>query len=247
MDSKVRHVDEVPGLPDHRPPPGPRRAGRRLGGEALQGERPRPAARRPFPQCHPLRPRRRHACRRAPEMIVGSLADLRSPDAVIIDKAGYEYFWPGEPYRLGRSLRDERPPRGAGRRVQGIRPVRDAAGCSTPAIARRRGSMPRERNLMTFVLAKPAAGNSTPTTSASASGSKPACMALTQRAVLLEDDRLLPGFDRHPGQLRHHDRARLHRRRGGRRADVLPVHARKPQAVRLAQSDGRDQSADRPA
>src|ERR1051325_11000725 len=38
------------------------------------------------------------------EMIVGSLADLKRPDAVIIDKAGYEYMWPGEPYVLGREL-----------------------------------------------------------------------------------------------------------------------------------------------
>jgi len=36
------------------------------------------------------------------EMIAGSLADLRQADAVIIDKAGYEYMWPDEPYQLGR-------------------------------------------------------------------------------------------------------------------------------------------------
>jgi putative ABC transport system permease protein len=38
------------------------------------------------------------------QMIVGSLADLKQPDAVIIDKAGYEYMWPGEPYRIGRTF-----------------------------------------------------------------------------------------------------------------------------------------------
>lgn len=38
------------------------------------------------------------------EMIVGSLADLRRPDGVIIDKAGYEYMWPGEEYKLGRTF-----------------------------------------------------------------------------------------------------------------------------------------------
>lgn len=38
------------------------------------------------------------------QMIVGDLADLKAPDAVIIDKAGYEYMWPGEPYQIGRTF-----------------------------------------------------------------------------------------------------------------------------------------------
>ena len=38
------------------------------------------------------------------QMIVGKLDDLRQPDAVIIDKAGYEYMWPGEEYKLGRTF-----------------------------------------------------------------------------------------------------------------------------------------------
>src|SRR5262249_22010071 len=40
----------------------------------------------------------------APEMLVGDLADLRQPDAVLMDKAGYEYVFPGEPYQLGRTF-----------------------------------------------------------------------------------------------------------------------------------------------
>ena len=36
------------------------------------------------------------------EMLAGDLADIRQPDAVVIDKAGYEYMWPGEAIRLGR-------------------------------------------------------------------------------------------------------------------------------------------------
>jgi len=35
-------------------------------------------------------------------MLLGSIADLRAPDAVIIDDAGYKRIWPGEPLRLGR-------------------------------------------------------------------------------------------------------------------------------------------------
>jgi putative ABC transport system permease protein len=37
-------------------------------------------------------------------IILGSLADLRQPDAVIMDEAGYHYLWPGEPLRTGRTL-----------------------------------------------------------------------------------------------------------------------------------------------
>jgi len=35
-------------------------------------------------------------------VFMGSIADLRQPDAVILDEAGYRRIWPGQPYRLGR-------------------------------------------------------------------------------------------------------------------------------------------------
>jgi putative ABC transport system permease protein len=39
----------------------------------------------------------------APEgVFLGSIADLRPPDAVIMDEAGYRRIWPNEPFRLGR-------------------------------------------------------------------------------------------------------------------------------------------------
>jgi putative ABC transport system permease protein len=37
-------------------------------------------------------------------IILGSLADLRQPDAVIMDENGYRYLWPDEPLRVGRVL-----------------------------------------------------------------------------------------------------------------------------------------------
>jgi putative ABC transport system permease protein len=41
----------------------------------------------------------------APQVIsAGSLGDLRRPDAVIIDEAGYQLLWPGEPYQLGKTF-----------------------------------------------------------------------------------------------------------------------------------------------
>ena len=53
------------------------------------------------------------------EMIVGSMEDLNRPDAVIIDKAGYEYMWGQEPYQTRPHVSAQRPASGAGRRVQG--------------------------------------------------------------------------------------------------------------------------------
>src|SRR5487761_1811316 len=38
------------------------------------------------------------------EIVAGRLADLRRPDAIIMDEAGYKLLWPGEPYRLGRTF-----------------------------------------------------------------------------------------------------------------------------------------------
>jgi putative ABC transport system permease protein len=38
------------------------------------------------------------------EMVLGSLASLREPDAVIMDEDGYKYLWPDEPLRVGRVL-----------------------------------------------------------------------------------------------------------------------------------------------
>ena len=91
------------------------------------------------------------------EMIAGSLGDLAQPDAVIIDKAGYEYMWPGEPYRLGRTfeMNDRRAV------LAGV--CKASAPFTTLPIVYTRYSqaswfVPRERNLMSFVLAKPEAG-----------------------------------------------------------------------------------------
>ncbi len=38
------------------------------------------------------------------QILLGSLADLRRPDAVIIDESGYRYLWPDEPLAVGREL-----------------------------------------------------------------------------------------------------------------------------------------------
>lgn len=91
------------------------------------------------------------------EMLVGSLADLRQPDAVMVDKAGHEYMWPGQPYQLGRvfEMND--------RRAVLVGVCKASAPFTTLPVMYTRFSqaarfVPRERNLMNFVLARPNAG-----------------------------------------------------------------------------------------
>ena len=55
------------------------------------------------------------------EMIEGSLADLSRPDAIIVDRAGFDYLWPGQPPRPGRGVGNERSLRRGGRHLQGGR------------------------------------------------------------------------------------------------------------------------------
>jgi putative ABC transport system permease protein len=91
------------------------------------------------------------------EMIAGDLADLRRPDAVIIDKAGYEYMWPDEPYILGRELELN------DRRAVLVGVCKASAPFTTLPILYTRyssasGFVPKERHLMTFILAQPAKG-----------------------------------------------------------------------------------------
>src|SRR5437879_4313047 len=38
------------------------------------------------------------------KMVLGSADDLRQPDSVIVDRAGYEFFFPKQPYELGKTL-----------------------------------------------------------------------------------------------------------------------------------------------
>ena len=92
------------------------------------------------------------------ELIAGDLADLRRPYAVIVDKAGYEYLWPGEPIRLWRRVRDQRSPGGAGRRLQGVAAVRHAAGRCYTRFNEALSYVPTKRNLMNYVLAEVDAG-----------------------------------------------------------------------------------------
>lgn len=94
------------------------------------------------------------------EMIVGELSHLRRPDAVVVDKAGYEYMWPNEPYELGKEfyLND--------RRAVLVGVCKASPPFTTLPVLYTRYSqaavfVPRERSLMTFILAQPKADTTT--------------------------------------------------------------------------------------
>jgi putative ABC transport system permease protein len=94
----------------------------------------------------------------APQGIfMGSIAALRTPDAVIIDQAGYKRIWPGEPERLGRifEMNDRRAV------VVGITKARKTFQ-SFPILYTRYSQAirfaPPERKVLSFVLANPQPG-----------------------------------------------------------------------------------------
>ena len=104
--------------------------------------------------------------------------------------------------------------------------------------------VPHDRNLMSFILAKPQ-----PEVSAdevcrriedlTKNDDHRKLTALTQKQFFWKTIVYFLKSHRHPGELRHHDCPGLRRRRRDRRADVLPVHGREPEAIRGAQGDGR--------
>lgn len=89
-------------------------------------------------------------------MLAGSLEDLRKPDAIIMDRAGYEFFFPDQPLRAGAvvEMNDRRAV------VVGICEA-SAPFATLPVIYTRynlaRDYVGRERRQLPFVLAKPEA------------------------------------------------------------------------------------------
>jgi putative ABC transport system permease protein len=91
------------------------------------------------------------------EILLGSLADLRQPDAVIIDEAGFHYLWPGEPLDVGRTfeMNDRRAV------IVGVCKARPTFQ-TFPIVYTRYSQatlfVPRERKVLSFVLAQPEPG-----------------------------------------------------------------------------------------
>jgi putative ABC transport system permease protein len=87
------------------------------------------------------------------EILVGSLADLRQPDAVIIDDAGYEQLWPGEPFQPGRTIEMN------DRRAVVVGVCKASQTFQTFPVVYTRFSqavqyVPRERKVLSFILAQ---------------------------------------------------------------------------------------------
>jgi putative ABC transport system permease protein len=86
------------------------------------------------------------------EIVAGSLADLRRPDAVIMDERGYRDLWPGETFQLGKTFEMN------DRRAVLVGVCKASRTFQTFPIVYTRFSqatlfVPRERKLMSFVLA----------------------------------------------------------------------------------------------
>jgi putative ABC transport system permease protein len=86
-------------------------------------------------------------------MLVGSVADLRRPDAVVLDELGYRYLWPGQPLLTGKTfeMNDHRAV------VVGI--CKASPTFQTFPIIYTRYSLainyaPQERRVLSFVLVK---------------------------------------------------------------------------------------------
>lgn len=91
------------------------------------------------------------------DILLGSLADLRKPDAVIIDEFGYHYLWPNQPLEVGKEfeMNDRRAV------IVGI--CKASQTFQTFPILYTRYTqatqfVPQERKVMSFVLAQPDPG-----------------------------------------------------------------------------------------
>jgi putative ABC transport system permease protein len=157
MDPRVRHFDEAPGLPDGalkrvRGVSGVQWAVRFYKGQVLA------RIEKGLPRSVILQAVDDANLVGAPqELIAGKLADLRRPYAVIVDKAGYEYLWPGEPIRLWREFEIN------DRRAVLVGVCKASPPFITLPVMFTRFNealmdVPTRRNLMNYVLAEPMPG-----------------------------------------------------------------------------------------
>jgi putative ABC transport system permease protein len=94
------------------------------------------------------------------EMLIGSLADLRQPDAVILDERGFQFLFPGEALRVGWTVEMN------DRRAVIVGICKSSPSFQTFPVAytmysRSMFFAPRERRLLSFILAQAEPGVST--------------------------------------------------------------------------------------
>lgn len=153
MDDKVRHIDEAPGLPKTDVQRVRGVAGVEWAVPFFKGQATARLADGNF-RALVLQGIDDVSLVGAPaEMIAGNVADLRRPNAVIVDKAGYEYLWPNEPIRLNREFEMN------DRRAVLVGVCKASAPFVTLPVMFTRFNeaqhfMPRSRHLMNYILAK---------------------------------------------------------------------------------------------
>ena len=91
------------------------------------------------------------------DLVMGSIEGLRLPDSMIVDRVGYGFFFPNEPLALGRTLEMN------DHRVKIVGICNSSAPFTNFPVFYSRYSQSisyvgKERSMMSFVLAKPAAG-----------------------------------------------------------------------------------------
>jgi len=87
------------------------------------------------------------------KMLLGSLADLRQPDAIIMDEYGYHYLWPDQPLEIGKTfeMNDHRA------KVVGVCKASPTFQTFPVAYTRYTQALkyaPQERRVLSFILAQ---------------------------------------------------------------------------------------------
>ena len=91
------------------------------------------------------------------ELVMGDLADLKLPDAVVIDDIGYDYLWPGQPKKLGQVL-EMNDHRAVLVGICKASPPFQSNGLVFTRYSQAMNFAPPERRLLTFLLVKAAEG-----------------------------------------------------------------------------------------
>jgi putative ABC transport system permease protein len=92
---------------------------------------------------------------------LGAIADVRRPDAVVVDQAGYRDLWPGEPLQLGKTI-EMNDRRGVVVAIADSSPPFQTLPVVYTRYSQAVQYVGRERKLLSFVLAHPKPGTDVP-------------------------------------------------------------------------------------
>src|SRR5262249_35010080 len=92
-----------------------------------------------------------------PRILLGSILDLRRPDAIAIDRVGFMQLWPGEPLTLGKTL-DLNDRRAVVTVITDAAPAFSAQVIIHTRYSQAVAFVPTGRNQLSFILAKTASG-----------------------------------------------------------------------------------------